>query len=289
LAIWTITKLTLREASRRKLLLAVAALTLIVAVLSGWAFHRLIQIPCGTPGNRYPCPPAETKLLAATLLILLMFMFSFVLALGAAFLGAPSIAGDVESGLILAILPRPIRRIDVVLGKWLGLSILLALYAAIAIGMELVIIRFAMNYQPPHPILAVVFVVLEAITVLTLTLAASTRVPAMTCGIVVLILFGVTWIAGIAGSVGAALHSTTIQSIGTVSSLILPTDGLWRAAVYNLQPAAVSLLQASAGGRGSNDPFFVYSAPSGTYLLWAFAWLLGLLAIAAWSFQRREL
>lgn len=289
MAIWTITKLTLREASRRRLLLAVFLLTIIVGILSGWAFHRLIQIPCGGPGDRYPCPPAETKLLAATLLILLMFMFSFVLALGAAFLGAPSIASDVESGIILAVLPRPIRRIDVILGKWLGLSILIALYASIAIGMELVIIRYAMSYVPPHPVLAIVFVVLEAIAVLTLTLAASTRIPAMTCGIVVLILFGVTWIAGIAGTVGSALHSSTIQGIGTVSSLILPTDGLWRAAIYNLQPAALSLLQSSAGERASNNPFFVYSAPTAAYLLWAFGWIVFLLAVAAWSFQRREL
>ena len=55
-----------------------------------------------------------------------LFMFSFVLALGAAFVGAPSIHNDVESGVMLAILPRPVRRSEVVLGKWLGLALLIA-------------------------------------------------------------------------------------------------------------------------------------------------------------------
>ena len=112
MAVLTIARITLREASRRKLLLAVAILTLVVAVLSGWAFHKLLALPCGTSDNPHPCPPYEIRLVAATLLILLLFMFSFVLALGAAFVAAPSISGDIESGVMLAVLPRPIRRAE---------------------------------------------------------------------------------------------------------------------------------------------------------------------------------
>jgi hypothetical protein len=37
-------------------------------------------------------------------------MFSFVLAMTAAFLGRPAIANDLESGIALALLARPIRR-----------------------------------------------------------------------------------------------------------------------------------------------------------------------------------
>lgn len=289
MAILTIARLTLREASRRRLLLAIVILTAIVAILSGWAFHRLLQFPCGARDNPQPCSAAELKLIAATLLILLMFMFSFVLALGAAFLGAPSIAGDIESGIMLAMLPRPIRRSDVVLGKWLGLSTIIAAYAGISCGLEFVIVKIAMSYVPPHPILAILFVVAEAIALLTLTMVGSTRLAPMTCGIIVLVLFGMTWMGGIAGAVGAAFHSKTIENIGTVSSLILPTDGLWRGAIYNLEPAAVKAVEAAAGRAGSSNPFFVYSAPATTYLIWALGWVIFMLALAAWSFRRREL
>src|SRR5579864_3062980 len=104
MAILTIAQATLREAARRRLLIALAVLTVIVGILSGWAFHRLLQIPCGEGFHPRACTPTELKILASTLLLLLMFMFSFVLALGAAFVGAPSIHNDVESGVMLAIL-----------------------------------------------------------------------------------------------------------------------------------------------------------------------------------------
>ena len=175
--ILTIARLTLREASRRKLVIAVAVLTLIVGALSAWAFHRLLQTAtCGQYPNEHPCSAASLKVIAATLLILLGFMFSFILALGAAFIAAPSVANDLESGIALAILPRPIRRSDVLLGKWLGLAILLVLYASIACAMEFTLSKLVLGYVPPHPVLAVVFIVSEAVVVLTLTLAGSTRV-----------------------------------------------------------------------------------------------------------------
>ena len=285
----TIARLTLRETSRRKLLLAVAILTIVVAILSGWAFHRLLSLPCGDVNNPQPCSQATDKVVAATLLILLMFMFSFVLALGAAFIAAPSIINEIESGVMLAMLPRPIRRSEVVLGKWLGLATLLAVFAGLSCGIEFVIMKIAVNYVPPHPVLAIVFVVVEAIVVLTLALAGSTRIPAMTGGIVVVVLFGMTWMAGIAGAVGATFHSPAIQNIGTVSSLILPTDGLWRAAIYALEPAAAIIVQADAGRASSGNPFFVTNGPAPAYIVWSVAWIAVILGIAIWSFNRREL
>jgi ABC-type transport system involved in multi-copper enzyme maturation permease subunit len=289
MVILTIARITLREASRRKLLVAVAILTVVVAVLSGWGFHRLLSLPCGEAPNTYACPVYEDRLVAATLLILLLFMFSFVLALGAAFLAAPSIANDVESGVVLAMLPRPIRRSDLVLGKWLGLATLIAVFAGLACGMEFVISNLALSYVPPHPILAVVFVVAEAITVMTLALALSSRLPAMTGGISVVILFGLTWMGGITGAVGAAFHVKAIRTVGLVSSLLLPTDGLWRAAIYNLEPVALVVAGGASQREASGNPFFVKSGPATAYLIWAAAWLIAVLAVGIWSFNRREL
>jgi ABC-type transport system involved in multi-copper enzyme maturation permease subunit len=289
MAILTIALATLREAARRRLLIALAILTIVVAVLSGWGFHRLLQIPCGEAGRPRPCSATDLKILASTLLLLLMFMFSFVLALGAAFVGAPSISSDVESGVMLAVLPRPIRRSDVVLGKWLGLAVLLALYAGISCGIEFVIGNFAFNYVPPHPILAILFLIGEALVVLTVSLAWSTRLSGITGGVIVLVVFGITWLAGIAGGVGAAVHSRAIQNIGTISSLILPTDGLWRGAIFNLEPYTLLVAQGQLGRAASANPFYASAPATSAYVLWALGWILAVLAITIWSFQRKEL
>lgn len=290
MALLTIARLTLHEASRRRLVLAVFVMTAILAILTGWGFHRLLQLPCSSrDGVRVACSAAELRIIAATLLILLAFMFSFVLAVGAAFIAAPTISTEIESGVLLALLPRPIRRSDVVLGKWLGLGTLLAAYAGLACGLEFLIAKIALGYVPPHPVIAILFLVAEALAVLTLTLAASTRIPAMTCGIVVVVLFGLTWMSGIAGAVGAAFHTQAIENVGTVGSLIFPTDGLWRAAIYNLEPAAIVAAGSTAAHETSGNPFFVSSAPSSAYLLWTLGWGAVVLAVAVRSFARREM
>jgi ABC-type transport system involved in multi-copper enzyme maturation permease subunit len=282
--ILTIARLTLREASRRKLLLAVAILTAALCVLTGWGFHKLTQLGCGGT----PCSHAQIRDGVSAMLILLVFMFSFILALGAAFVASPAISGDVESGLMLAILPRPIRRSDVVIGKWLGLGVLVALYAAIACTLEFVIVRIATGYLPPHPFTGIVYIVGEGMVVLTLTLVLSTRLPAMTSGIIVLVLFGMTWMAGIAGALGAAFNNIAIEDVGTVSSLLLPTDALWRGALFNLEPALM-IAGSRVAVRSQGNAFLALDPPTTAMILWALLWIGGMLAAAVWSFQRREL
>jgi ABC-type transport system involved in multi-copper enzyme maturation permease subunit len=285
----TIASLTLREASRRKLLIAVAILTVVMCFFTGWGFQKIVSLPCGPAGHTHPCGATEIRVGTATILILLMFMFSFVLALAAAFVAAPSISTDIESGVLLSILPRPIRRSDVVIGKWLGLSALIALYAGLACGLEFFIIKVTVNYAPPHPFLAIVYVVAEGIAVLTLAMLLSTRLPAITSGIVAAVLFGLVWMGGIVGSIGAAFHNGAVENIGTVSSLILPSDGLWRGAIYNLEPALFLAISSNTGRAGSANPFLVTAPPTVPYVIWALAWMAGLLALATWSFRRREL
>src|SRR5437762_647531 len=91
----TIAQLTILEASRRKLLLALGVLTLAVIVLTSWGFSRLPTMNNVTQ--------AEVRLAASQLTILMAFMFSGVLALGSTLVAAPSIASDIESGIALVL------------------------------------------------------------------------------------------------------------------------------------------------------------------------------------------
>src|ERR687890_110914 len=84
--------------------------------LSGWGFSRLAAASGGSA-----LTSGEARLTASVLLNLVMFGFSLIAALGTAFLAGPTLAGETESGIALAVLARPIRRSAVVFGKWLGL------------------------------------------------------------------------------------------------------------------------------------------------------------------------
>jgi ABC-type transport system involved in multi-copper enzyme maturation permease subunit len=275
----TIALLTLRETIRRKVLLAAVVFTPIIVAASGWGFSKLTTL---TDSAGQPEAPSVIALNEAIFVILLGFMFSVVLALGATFLAAGSISGDVESGLFLSILPRPIRRAEVVLGKWLGIVLPLAVFVMAAAALELWVINLACGYVPPDPVGAVAYFIGESVVVVTLTILASTRLPAMACGIIVVVLFGAAWIAGIVEKIGLGFHNTGLTNAGVVVSLILPSDGLWRGAAHALEPAAVLAFNVS------ENPFSA-DAPTVPYLIWAALWLLAVLGAAIWSFERREL
>lgn len=287
-AIWTITRLSIRETARRKLLLALLALTLVVIALTLFGISRLMTIT----DNGAPLSTVEVKTIVSQLLILVMFMFSFVLALSAVFVAASQVSGEIESGVALAILTRPISRADVLIGKWLGLVALLAAYITGAVVAELVGIKLITDYQPPNPIGLVLFLVGETVVLMSLTLLISTRLSGMTGGVIALGAYGISWLGGIAGAIGTAFDNATITHVGTASQLLLPTDGLWRGAVYSLEPAALITASRAAGrvGRGlAANPFFAPNPPPAPYLAWVAVWLVAVLALAVFSFRRREI
>src|SRR5256885_8400210 len=125
--ILVIARLTVQESSRRRLLLALLILTLLVVGFSAWGFNKITTVtrPDGTL-----LPPDQVSLITSQLLIVVVFMFSGVLALSAAVVAGPLISGEVESGLLLAMLARPGRRSEGVIGKWLGLAALGTLHSA---------------------------------------------------------------------------------------------------------------------------------------------------------------
>ncbi len=286
-SVWTITRLTIRETSRRKLLLALLVLTLVVIAVTLFGISKLKTI-----SDTRPLTPLEVKAITSQILILVMFMFSFVLALSAVFMAASQISGDVESGIALAILTRPLSRADVVLGKWLGLTGLVAAYIGGAVVVELIGIKLLTDYQPPDPVMLIVYLVAETVVLMTLALLISTRLSGMAGGVIALGAFGISWIGGIAGAIGQAFANDTITRIGTITQLVLPTDGLWRGAVYSLEPAAMITLFRAAGTAGrsaSANPFFEANGPPPAYVAWVLAWIVAVLALTVYSFRHREI
>jgi len=279
-----IARLVIREAARRRLLLALLLLTLVVIALTGWGFSR---IPTITQRGA-PLPDLQVKLVSSQFLIVTMFMFSFVLAMAAVFIASPQISGEVESGTALAILSRPIGRLEYVSGKWIGLAALVAVYAGGAAAIELGVVNAVVGYIPPEPIAFIGFVIAEGLVIMTFALLLSTRLSGMVGGVIALVLFGIAWIGGIVGGIGAAFDNAGIMHVGTATKLILPTDGLWRGAVYALEPQTLVATGAQAGPAAAANPFFAAAAAPLSFELYVVGWIAVVLALAIVSFQTRE-
>jgi ABC-type transport system involved in multi-copper enzyme maturation permease subunit len=285
--ILTFAKLTIWEAARRKLLIAVVILTLVVIGATAWVFHEMRY--ANGPGGGPELSEVELLLLASQVLIFVVFLFAAVLALMSVLVSAQSISGDVESHLVLAMLARPVRRSEVVLGKWLGLAALVVLYSAGAGILELLVVNLTTGYTPPSPVGLIAYVAALGLVLLTFSLLLSTRLAGMTAAIIPLIGYFIAWVGGIMGGIGAAFDNQGLIVTGVVSKLLLPTDGLWRGAVYAMEPATVVATLRAAGRLSGGNPFAATDPPAPAFLAWTVIWFVLMIGLTLWSFQRREI
>jgi ABC-type transport system involved in multi-copper enzyme maturation permease subunit len=276
----TFAALTVREASRRRVLRSLAGLTFVLLALSAFGFSR-IDAEFGDA-----LTTGEARLVASTVLNLVMFGLSLIAALGTAFLAGPILAGEFESGMALAILARPVRRSAVLVGKWLGLVAFGTGFVTLAGLAQFLVVWATVGYWPPEPVVGLALLAAQTTVLLTLGLLLSTVISPMASGIVAVGLFGATWIAGVVGSVGAALGNDGVARVGDVSRMLLPTDGLWRGAMNAFQDPG---LLATLSEEFDAHPFLSLSPLTGAYLTWAALWVVLVLGLAGVSFVRRDL
>ena len=277
----TFAGLTLREAARRKVLRALGVLTIALLGLSAWGFSKLATVD----PEFGALTSGEARLFASQLLNLVMFGYSLIAALGTAFLAGPTLSGEVESGMALSVLARPVRRTTVLFGKWLGLVAFGTGYVAVAGFAQFLVVHWAVDYWPPDPVTGLLLLAAQTTVLMTLALLLATAVSPMASGIVAVGLFGATWVAGVVGSVGEVIGNDGVARVGEVSRMLLPTDGLWRGAMHAFQDSA-ALATFGAGFEGS--PFLAIAPLSGLYLVWVGVWLLLIGGLAALSFTRRD-
>jgi ABC-type transport system involved in multi-copper enzyme maturation permease subunit len=284
--ILTIARLTVAEARRRRILWVLMGLTLLSVALTTWGVERLVTL-ARADGS---ASELEIQVGVSQVLILVAFMFSFVLAMTSAFLGAPSIAADLESGVAHAMLARPIRRADLLIGRWLGLALIVVGYAVGSGLLEIGAFLIVTGYGPPQPWIAVAFLAGQSLILLTLALALSTRLPAIAAGAVCVVVFGLAWMAGVFAGIGRFFDAGPLVAVAEASRWILPSDGLWRGVIYGLEPPVVVLAAVGRGGPAADaNPFFASAPPPAEFVLWSIVWVVVVLGLAGVSLARRDL
>ena len=280
----TIAWLTIREAARRRTLWVLVALTIFSVAITGWGTERLASL-----ARADGVAELQIQVGVSQVLILVAFMFSFVLAMTAAFLGAPAIASDLESGVALALLARPIRRADLVLGRWLGLTAVVAGYAVVSGLLEIAIVGILTGHTPPEPWIAVAFLAAQATVLLSTALLLSTRLPAVASGAICVVLFGLTWMAGVFAGIGRVFGVDALVAVAQASRWLFPSDGLWRGVIYGLEPPLVVLGATRFGAAADANPFYAASPPPVGFVAWSVVWVALVIGLAVWSMDRREI
>jgi Cu-processing system permease protein len=105
--------------------------------------------------------------------------------------------------------------------------------------------------------------------------------PALATGGMVFGLYGLAFLGGWIEQIGSLMSNPAAVQIGIITSLIVPTEALWRRAAYEMQTPLSSTLGLS--------PFGAFSVPSLLMVVYAILYLVIVLAIAVSTFQRRDI
>jgi hypothetical protein len=151
-----------------------------------------------------------------------------------AILSADTLAGELASGTVQALAAKPVRRVEIVLGKWLGFAGLLGLYLLLMARGVVAISYGLTGFSLPNLIIGIGLIYFDALLVMTVTLACSSRLSTLATGGVVFGLHGIAFIGGWVEQFGAFLQNQRAGNVGIISSLIIPSEALWRRAAFEM-------------------------------------------------------
>jgi ABC-type transport system involved in multi-copper enzyme maturation permease subunit len=253
--ILTITDLTFREAWRKKIFWLALVLGVGFLLLFGIGFNFiLIEV---TQNSRIASQsPAMANILknevSGVFLILGLFAINFLIIAMTALTSVDSISGEISTHTIQTIATKPIRRWEIVSGKLIGLTLMLIGYVVFMAGGLILLVFLMTGYLPPNILPGLSLMILAGLIVYSIT----------TLG-------------------GTYLSTLAAILVGIVSSLIMPSEAMWRMASDLMQPVLVSRIEMPLINS--------YSKPSPAMIVYAGLYIAVLLAAALRHFSKRDL
>jgi ABC-type transport system involved in multi-copper enzyme maturation permease subunit len=274
--LWTVAINTLREASRKRVLLA--------ALLFGIAFLILFAIGLTAVVadlKKHKAPIVEQRLVLTFITMAGLYAVNFLVVMTATFMPVDTLSGEIASGVMQTVASKPLHRAQIVIGKWAAFALVILAYLALMAGGTVVVGRLVTGFSPPGIPQGLPLMALESMVLLSLSIAGGTRLSTIANGVTVFGMYGIAFLGGWFEQIGTLLENGAARYIGTIASLLMPSESMWQRAAYLMQPPIMRDLHLS--------PFSPASLPSEAMVLWAAGYVLAALGFAVWSFGRRPL
>jgi ABC-type transport system involved in multi-copper enzyme maturation permease subunit len=274
-----IADLTFREAARRRVLLAAVILGTVFLATYGLGIHFIRQDMAkqGQHLQRVVSLPIYNFLGLSGL-----YVVSFLTLTLTVLTSVGTISGEIESGTIHTLAAKPLRRWEIIAGKWLGFVSMLTLYLLMMAGGVVVLTRTILGYTMPNALRGLALMWTNQVLLLNVTFLGSTRLSTLANGVLAFSAYGVAFLGGWIEQIGAFLGNQTTVVIGILSSLLMPSEALWKRAAYEMRTALADAVPP--------NPFISsVSVPSQAMVVYAVVYAVAALAFAVHSFRRRDL
>lgn len=287
--ILTIAGMTMREALRRKVLVVALLMMASYLTLYGLAVHfAAASMPQAGGGDGMAA--LVDKFAAAQMLYAGLFPAGVMIGLTAVFASVGAVSSELDTGVMYGVLARPVRRAEIVLGKALGLAVMLVTLSLVLNGSVVGLARWKLHSPLDNVAGGLALFALEPLILLAIALLGSTRLPTLANGVLCMAAYGVGAAGGLIEQIAAALNNQAMSSIGIASSLVMPVDAVHRKAATLLMPGGL-LLGDLAGSLNEGGPFgvSVTSTPSTWMIVYALVYSAGMLWLATRVFAKRDL
>lgn len=274
-----IARLTFRESVRRRIVTTALLLGIAFLLIFSIGFRMIttsqVRIGGQTVSNLVHTETLNGLLLAG------LYAVSFLSIAMAALLASDTLAGEITSGIIQTVVTKPIRRSDVVFGKWLGFAGLLALYQIFMSGGIVISVFLQSGYAPANLAAGIALIYLESLLIMSISLMCSSAFSALATGSIVFGLWGLSFIGGWVEQIGSVIQNPTAVQVGIITSLLIPSESLWRRASFEMQSPLSSVLRIS--------PFGTSSVPSPLMIGYAVLYMVLAVYVTVRVFRQRDL
>ena len=276
--ILTIARLTVHEASRKRVLLAALLLGAAFVAVYATGFHFIAK---GLAGETGAAALAERRFTFTMFTLAGLYAANFLGVMAAVLLPIDTLSGEIASGVAQTLAARPIRRSEILLGKWSAYVLVVVSYLMLLAAGVLLVAAIVAGYVPPHIVRGLALMALEVVLLTTLSIAGGSRLVTVTNGMLAFGLYALAFIGGWVEQIGALTHNTAARDVGTIASLVMPTESLWQLAAHEMQPALFAQMHLT--------PFSPASVPSPAMVGWALGWAAAVLLLALRGFSKRPL
>jgi ABC-type transport system involved in multi-copper enzyme maturation permease subunit len=281
-AVGVLARLTFLEAARRKILLAALLLGVLFLVIYGLGLNFIRQEEMRGPLEESAAGRSE---IYNFLFMAGLYVVNFLTVAMIVLTSVDTLSGEIQTGTVHTLVAKPLPRWSIVLGKWLGFGGMLTLYVLLMGGGSALLVRWVGQYTAPNLLQGLGLIWLNGLLMLTVTLMGGAVLSTLANGVLVFGLYGIAFIGGWIEQIGSVLPDQAAgriaQNIGVITSLILPSEALWKRAAHELQSPLVAALGIS--------PFSYGSYPSNAMIVYAVLYLIGVMSLAVVWFRRRDL
>ena len=265
---WALTRFTISEKLRSKTMIAGLVLSLL--------YLAVVPMLSTTSGGTTIVGGSDQSAAARDFLSFSLGGLNFIAMFMAIFTTLGTIYTEVDKGTILAVVTKPVKRREIIFGKWIGHVTMMGGYVLLMGFMLWLTVMLDSGTLVPEFFPVIGLITLNVVAMVTVTLTLSTFLPVIANVIFAVLIYLTASNVRIITEIGDTSDSAVLWTIANLFRLTMP--------IGEVSDLVDSILLS--GTRGEVEQAFT---PHSWIFLYEIGYITLAVLLATWIFRRRDL